>query len=118
MPHQFILKYLKPMRPIVQNMFENYAILIEDKIYLNARNNNNHPCDNGIWIGTKEKHHKSLITEYPALTESNMYNIKKWLFLPATAEDFKETAKQLCELIKSGDPRIGVQLQPLKSNLL
>ena len=108
MPHKFILDYLKPKQPLVKKIFENYAVYIEDKIFLTTRRNLKKPCDDGIWVGTSTDYHQSLREQFPSLTNLNLYNIKKWLFLPAKAQDFEKTAIQLCELIKSGDPRIGV----------
>ena len=35
-------------------------------------------------------------------------------YLPANAEDFEEVAIEICELIKAGDPRIGVLPKPKK----
>jgi len=86
----------------------SYAIYVEDKIVLATRDNDKKPIDNGIWIGTSEIHHESLKTEFPCLTNLQLYNIKKWLLLPVDAEDFEETAIKICELIKKNDLRIGV----------
>jgi hypothetical protein len=108
MPHNFILKYLNPKDTLVRNFFENYAVYKGEKVCLTTRKNKRMPGDNGIWVGTKEKYHKSLLKQFPTLTNCNLFNIKKWLFLPADTPNFEKTAIQLCKLIQSGDPRIGV----------
>lgn len=112
MPFNFLLEYLKSNDLFVRQMFQNYAVFIDDKIYLNVRNNAENPLDSGIWIGTVTRYHKSLIKQFPALTNINTYNIKRWLYLPSNSKDFKDTAIGICKLIMSGDPRIGVA--PLK----
>ena len=81
---------------------------IRDRIYLAARQREKTPEDNGIWIGTEMKHHESLFAQFSSLSYLNTIPMKKWLLLPETAEDFEETAIEICELIKSGDPRVGV----------
>ena len=108
MPYDFALDYLYPLQTSVKKMFGNYAIYCQGKIYLATRLNEKNVNDNGIWIGTSFEHQKSLKEQFPSLCSLNTYNIKKWLLLPVTAEDFEETAIQICELIKSGDERIGV----------
>jgi len=114
MAHKFIVDYLYPLVPRIKNMFGNHSLYIGDKIYLATRHKEKNPLDNGIWVGTKVEHHESLQKQFPSLTNIRTYNIKKWLLLPVDAEDFEEVAIEICELIKSGDPRVGVVPKPKK----
>ena len=108
MPHNFILDNLYPLEANVIKMFGNYAVYVGEKIYLAIRNHQRNPIDNGIWIGTDLDYHDSLKAQFPSLTNLQLYKIKKWLLLPVEAEDFEQAAIEICELIKQGDPRIGV----------
>ena len=112
MAHKFIIDYLYPLDTRIKNMFGNHSIYIGAKIYLATRHSEKKPLDNGIWIGTKMEHHESLKKQFLSLTHIRTYKIKKWLLLPVEAEDFEEVAIEICELIKSGDPRIGVLPKP------
>lgn len=114
MPHEFILDYLFPLEPQVKRMFGNHSIYIGPKIYLATRKREKNPLDDGIWIGTSFEHHKSLKTQFPSIINLRIYKIKKWLLLPVTAANFEEVAIEICELIKAGDPRIGVLPKPKK----
>ena len=108
MPHAFILDGLFPLEVRVKKMFGNYAIYVEDKIFLATRHHIHKPIDNGIWIGTSHQHHESLKKEFPSITNLRLYNIKKWLLLPEESDTFESTALHICDAIKSGDPRFGV----------
>ena len=108
LPHEFILDHLYPLPIQTKKMFGNHGIYVEDKIVLAVRDNENKPIDNGIWIATSAKHHDRLKSQFSSLKNLTLYNIKKWLLLPVESEDFEERAIEICELIKSGDPRIGV----------
>lgn len=108
MPFEFILDHLYPLEPFIRKMFGTHSLYIEEKIYLAARQRDKNPEDNGLWIGTEFQHHESLKSQFPSITYLQTIPLKKWLLLPESAEDFEETAIQICELIKSGDPRIGV----------
>ena len=108
MPFEFILDHLYPLEPTIKQMFGTHSIYIDDKIYLAARQREKHPEDNGLWIGTSMEHHESLFSQFPSLTYLNSIKMKKWLLLAETVEDFEEVAIEICELIKAGDPRVGV----------
>lgn len=114
MPHEFLLDYLYPLVPHIKRMFGMHAVYVGPKIYLVTRDNEKNPLDNGIWIATDVVHHESLKTQFPSLINMTVYKIKKWLVLPIEASDFEEVAIEICELIKSGDSRIGVLPKPKK----
>lgn len=108
MPFEFILDHLYPLEAFIRKMFGTHSIYIEDKIYLAARQAEKNPEDNGLWIGTEMQHHESLMKQFPSISYLNSIPMKKWLLLPESADDFEESAIQICELIKAGDPRVGV----------
>lgn len=108
MPFEFILDHLYPLEPFIRKMFGTHSVYIEEKIYLAARQAKKNPEDNGLWIGTEIQHHQSLMSQFPSLCYLHSIPMKKWLLLPESADDFEESAILICELIKSGDPRVGV----------
>lgn len=114
MPHEFILDYLYPLEPRIKRMFGTHSLYIDDKIYLATRDSEKNELDNGIWIATNIDHHESLIEQFPSLTYLRMIKMRKWLLLPVDVSDFEEVAIGICELIKSGDPRVGVLPKPKK----
>lgn len=114
MPHEFLLDYLYPLAPHVKRMFGMHAVYVGEYFYLVTRKNEKNPLDNGIWIATNIEYHDSLKAQFPSLINMTVYKIKKWLVLPVEASDFEEVAIAICELIKSGDPRIGVLPKPKK----
>lgn len=109
-PHDFILDGLHPMPVRIKKMFGNYAVYGNNKILLATRHNTKRPIDNGIWIGTSQEYHESLLNQFKSIRHLKLYNIKKWLLLPEEAEDFEEVGFEICALIKSSDPRIGVAI--------
>lgn len=113
-PHAFLVDYLYPLEVRTQPMFGNTSLYIGNKIYFSTRQRSDNTADNGIWIGTQLEHHDSLKAEFPSITHLNNYRIKKWLLLPETAEDFEETARELCLLVIAEDERLGVVPKPKK----
>jgi len=107
-PYEFVLEYLYPLEPIIKPMFGVQSIYLENKIYFAVRKNESKPIDNGLWLATSLEHQDSLREQFPSLRDLSLYKIKKWLLLPEEAEDFETSVITICELIKSGDPRIGV----------
>ena len=43
-----------------------------------------------------------------------VHGIKSWLLLSHEVDDFEESANQICEMIRSGDPRVGTIPKPKK----
>ncbi|MEO6002549.1 MAG: hypothetical protein ABIZ04_09340 [Opitutus sp.] len=60
----------------------------------------------GVLVCTYVEHQPSLIAEIPSLSPHPI--LRKWLYLPETAETFERDAKRLVQQIKARDPRIGV----------
>ena len=89
-------------------MFGVHCLYIGEKAFLATRKREKAPEDNGIWIGTSAEHLPSLQAQFPDLRPLVSHPIKKWILIPEDSDTFEETATSVCELIKAGDPRIGV----------
>lgn len=66
----------------------------------------------GVLVCTFHEHQASLLAEFPALRSHPV--LKKWLYLPESAETFERDARRLVLLARSRDPRIGVAPSPRK----
>lgn len=66
----------------------------------------------GVLVCTFHEHQPSLRAEFPALLQHPI--LKKWLYLPESAETFERDAKKLVRLVKSRDPRLGIPPSPRK----
>lgn len=67
---------------------------------------------NGLLLCTSQEHHESLRREFASLTQHPI--LKKWVYLPAAASDFEETANAIVRSVRRGDLRIGVESKPKK----
>jgi hypothetical protein len=108
-PHDFVLDALTNLEPTTRPMFGCLAVYVEDKIVLILRDKPSPEADNGVWIATTQKHHASLLTEFPSMRSISVLGsgVTGWQVLPANAPDFEEAALRACALILAGDPRIG-----------
>jgi hypothetical protein len=66
----------------------------------------------GVLVCTFHEHQASLREELPALQAHPV--LKKWLYLPESADTFERDARTLVRMIQAGDPRIGIQPSPKK----
>jgi hypothetical protein len=66
----------------------------------------------GVLVCTFHEHQPSLRAEFPALVSHPV--LKKWLYLPESADTFEQDARRLVRLIKARDPRIGIPPSPKK----
>ena len=66
----------------------------------------------GVLVCTFHEHQPSLVTEFPALRQHPV--LKKWLYLPESAETFERDARRLVQLARTRDPRIGIPPSPKK----
>ena len=114
MIYEFVLELLNDLEPRVKPMFGVKSIYIGEKLYLALRKKEKNPVDNGVWLGCEFEHHESLKATFPSLRKLQTIPINKWLILPEDADDFEEAVTRVCELIKRGDPRIGVVPKPKK----
>ena len=108
-PHEFVLEAIASLSPRTRPMFGCLAVYVGERIVLILRDKANHLEDNGVWLATTEEHHKSLKREFPRMRSIAVLGEKVtgWQVLPADVEDFEETALRACELVITGDPRIG-----------
>jgi hypothetical protein len=108
-PHEFVLEAIASLSPRTRPMFGCLAIYVQDKIVLILRDKPNQAQDNGVWLATTEEHHKSLRKDFPSMRSIKVLGKKVtgWQVLPSGAEDFEEAALRACELVLTGDPRIG-----------
>lgn len=61
----------------------------------------------GVLVCTFHEYQESLRAELPALSPHPI--LKKWLYLPESAETFERDAKRLVELVRARDLRIGIE---------
>jgi hypothetical protein len=108
-PHEFALDALAEVSPRTNPMFGCLAVYVGEKIVLILRDRQKYPKDNGVWIATTTEHHESLHAEFPNMRSVGLLGkkITGWQVLPVDAPDFEEAALRACELVVSGDPRIG-----------
>lgn len=66
----------------------------------------------GVLVPTDYAQHDALRADFPALTHHPV--LKKWLYLPETADAFERTATTLVALVRRRDPRLGVVPPPKK----
>lgn len=66
----------------------------------------------GVLVCTYHEHQESLRSEFPILRQHPV--LKKWLYLPETAENFEKEARRLVQLVKKRDPRLGISPSPRK----
>jgi hypothetical protein len=113
-PFSFVIEELDSLDPIVKPMFGCFSVYIGDRIVLFLCELEKHPYQKGVWVATTPEYYKSLAREFSSTSsvENSKMGKSQWLLLPAGAEDFEEQALRACELILSGDPRIGRAAKP------
>lgn len=60
----------------------------------------------GVLVCTFHEHQASLRAEFPSLLQHPV--LKKWLYLPESAETFERDAVRLVQLARARDPRLGI----------
>ena len=108
-PHEFVLDALSSLSPWTRSMFGCIAIYVDEKIVLCVRDKPETRADNGVWLATTEEHHEALRREFPNMRSIKVLGkaVTGWQVLPLDAPDFEASALRACELILTGDPRIG-----------
>ena len=66
----------------------------------------------GVLVCTFHEHQPSLLAEFPSLRQHPV--LKKWLYLPETADDFEDVARRLVQCVLKRDPRLGIPPSPRK----
>lgn len=108
-PFDFVLELLSPALPVIKPMFGCTGVYVGEKIVLVLRNRTDEPAANGVWLATTHKHHQSLRVDFPILRSIAVLGPDPtgWQMLPVCEPTFEEAVAKACELILSGDPRIG-----------
>ena len=110
LPFTFVFDYLYPKEPVVKPMFGCHALYLGKKIYLILRRRSTHKSINGVWIATNREHHESLRKLMPSMRSIDILgrDPTNWQVIPETSADFESSVIAACDLVKKGDPRIGV----------
>lgn len=108
-PFPFVLEELVPLRPTVKSMFGFTHVYLDDRLLCSLRESVKQKGTNGMWLYTTTEHVESLAREFPLLSKRQLWRSGKnaWIVLASRLEDFEEYAFKACELILSGDRRIG-----------
>lgn len=110
-PFPFIIEELSPLRPTVKRMFGFTSIYLDEKLLCSLRDSVKQPGSNGMWLYTTKEHLESLAREFPQLSKRQLWRSrsgdKAWVVIASRLEEFEEYAFKACELILSGDRRIG-----------
>ena len=108
-PFPFVVDELLSLRPTIKRAFGFTYIYLDDRLLCGLRDGAKQPSSNGMWLFTTTEHVESLGKEFPQLSRRYLWRSGKnaWVVLPSRLEDFEEYAFKACELIVSGDRRIG-----------
>ena len=60
----------------------------------------------GVLLCTDLRHHASIQAEFPVLRPQE--NLRKWLFIDSTHEDFECTMEAVAKQVARNDPRFGI----------
>lgn len=117
LPFPFIIDELESLRPTVRGVFGFTHVYLEDKLLFSLRDADTRTSSNGMWLYTTTEHADSLANEFPDLPRRQIWRSgkKAWVILASRLGDFEENALRACELILSGDRRIGRVSQRLQS---
>src|SRR5262245_42762718 len=109
LPFPFILDQVISLRPTIKRMFGFTYVYLEDRLLFSLRESSKHRSSNGMWLFTTTEHLESLRNEFRQLSRHYRWRSgnKGWVILPSKLEHFEEYALKACELILSGDRRIG-----------
>jgi hypothetical protein len=108
-PYAFALEEIDALSPATKPMFGGVIVYIGEKMTLFLYDREKLPGFKGVSLATTAEHYRSLAREFSSTREVEPEKISEhpWLHIPAEAVDFEEQVLKACELILSGDPRIG-----------
>jgi hypothetical protein len=111
-PFEFILDYLFPKKVRIKPMFGCFAVYTDNKLVFLLRDREEKPELNGVWLTSSVKNIDTLYLEFPvADRDIKLVESKKsggtWLLIPKDNEEFEEAVIKACEMVASGDDRIG-----------
>ncbi len=112
LPYAFILDYLSDIE--IKAMFGCYGVYAGGKLCLflvdrpaGVDRPDGEPMQNGIYIATTATHCDQLRPEFEGADFQQLKGGKVWIFVAADDARFEQYAVRACEMISSGDPRIG-----------
>ncbi len=108
-PFSFVLDELIDLEPVVKPMFGCFGVYVGENIVLMLRQRADWIQDNGVWVGTKKEHHESLRQVLRGMRSIEVFGPGEsgWQVLPVHDENFEKMVSDVCELIRSNDPRVG-----------
>jgi hypothetical protein len=108
LPYGFVFEHLAATEPYTKPMFGHTAVYVGEKIVLFLIDQPGNP-DNGICLATSAEHIPSLCRSIASLKHLEAYGPEatNWRLIPSSSPDFEEDALRACEMILSGDIRIG-----------
>lgn len=113
-PFRFILDYLVGVDIIIKPMFGCYGIYASGRLCLFLVNRKQplkrpegKPMPKGIYIATTSDHTDQLKTIFAGAEFELLKEKKVWIFVSESSKKFEEYAIKACEMIISGDSRIG-----------
>jgi hypothetical protein len=105
-PLRWVLEPLAEERSYMEkSMFGCLAVYLHGRLSL-LLSSGEEPW-NGLLIPTDHQFHDSIRTHYKDIVQHPV--LKKWLYLPESAETFESTAQEIVEAIRMNDPRFGVE---------
>jgi hypothetical protein len=108
-PFDFVLKELYPLRPKIRKMLGGYGLHLGKKIILFLREREEQIEFNGVFVATEQEHFAALQKEIHTSKMIFDFDGSKdsWIFISEDLDDFEQKVKKACEMIKSGDERMG-----------
>jgi hypothetical protein len=113
-PYVFVLDYLVGANIAIKPMFGCYGIYSGGKLCLFLMHRERplkrrevEPMQKGIYVATWSEHVASLGSSFGDAKVETLKGGKVWIFISETSPKFEEYVIRACELISSGDGRIG-----------
>jgi hypothetical protein len=109
LPHPFVLEAISGVVTHTRPMFGSLAVYVKERIVFILRDKRDGSADDGVWLATSAEHHASLRREFPNMRSISVFGLEvtHWQVLAVDTPDFEEAAQRACELVRTGDPRIG-----------
>jgi hypothetical protein len=108
-PYDFVLKELYPLRPKIKKMLGGYGLHLQKKIILFLREREQQIEFNGVFVATEPEHFAALQNEIHTSKMIFDFDGSKdsWIFISEDLDVFEQKVKKACEMIRSGDERMG-----------
>jgi hypothetical protein len=108
-PFPFVLEELAPIRPEIKRAFGFTYVYLDELLLCALRDSAKRPGANGVWLFTTTDHVSSLGSEFRDLPRRYLWRSGEnaWVVLASRLELFEEYAFKACELMLTGDRRIG-----------